>query len=157
VAAASAAVTAPNRNVAQGPTAHHSRPPSALAAKLARPIDVSKKPIAEARSLYRKAADFAYLDPVGVSVHIGSQITDVKPFGETMERHCASSLSICSLSFAHWATPGAFTTSSPKMRLACSWKGRAAAHRFALISRRANRMQAIATSRWQSASALPPW
>jgi diaminopimelate decarboxylase len=43
-------------------------------------------PIAEARELYRKAAGFAYLDPVGVSVHIGSQITDVKPFGETMER-----------------------------------------------------------------------
>jgi diaminopimelate decarboxylase len=43
-------------------------------------------PIAKARELYRKAASFTYLDPVGVSVHIGSQITDVKPFGETMER-----------------------------------------------------------------------
>ncbi len=43
-------------------------------------------PIAKARELYRKAATFTYLDPVGVSVHIGSQITDVKPFGETMER-----------------------------------------------------------------------
>jgi diaminopimelate decarboxylase len=43
-------------------------------------------PIAEARELYRKAAGFPYLDPVGVSVHIGSQITDVKPFGEAMER-----------------------------------------------------------------------
>ena len=43
-------------------------------------------PIAKARKLYRKAATYTYLDPVGVSVHIGSQITDVKPFGETMER-----------------------------------------------------------------------
>jgi len=43
-------------------------------------------PIAEARALYRKSASFHYLDPVGVSVHIGSQITDVTPFGETMER-----------------------------------------------------------------------
>ncbi len=43
-------------------------------------------PMAEARELYRKSASFAYLDPVGVSVHIGSQITDVRPFGETMER-----------------------------------------------------------------------
>jgi diaminopimelate decarboxylase len=43
-------------------------------------------PIAEARALYRKSASYHYLDPVGVSVHIGSQITDVRPFGETMER-----------------------------------------------------------------------
>jgi diaminopimelate decarboxylase len=43
-------------------------------------------PITEARELYRKATQFTYLDPVGVSVHIGSQITDVKPFNETMER-----------------------------------------------------------------------
>jgi diaminopimelate decarboxylase len=43
-------------------------------------------PIVKARELYRKAASFTYLDPVGVSVHIGSQITDVRPFGETMER-----------------------------------------------------------------------
>jgi len=43
-------------------------------------------PITKARELYRKAASFTYLDPVGVSVHIGSQITDVKPFAETMER-----------------------------------------------------------------------
>jgi diaminopimelate decarboxylase len=42
--------------------------------------------IAKARELYRKAASFRFLDAVGVSVHIGSQITDVKPFGETMER-----------------------------------------------------------------------
>ena len=43
-------------------------------------------PIEEARRLYRKATTFTFLDPVGVSVHIGSQITDPKPFGETMER-----------------------------------------------------------------------
>lgn len=43
-------------------------------------------PIDAARKLYRKAASFTYLDPIGVSVHIGSQITDVRPFGETMER-----------------------------------------------------------------------
>jgi len=42
--------------------------------------------ITKARELYRKAAAFAFLDPVGVSVHIGSQITDVQPFAETMER-----------------------------------------------------------------------
>lgn len=43
-------------------------------------------PITKARELYRKAASFTFLDPVGVSVHIGSQITDVKPFAETIER-----------------------------------------------------------------------
>jgi diaminopimelate decarboxylase len=43
-------------------------------------------PITKARELYRKATSFTYLAPVGVSVHIGSQITDVKPFAETMER-----------------------------------------------------------------------
>jgi diaminopimelate decarboxylase len=42
--------------------------------------------ISAARELYRKATTFSYLDPVGVSVHIGSQITDARPFGETMER-----------------------------------------------------------------------
>ena len=43
-------------------------------------------PISRARELYRLATSFPYLDPVGVSVHIGSQITDAAPFGETMER-----------------------------------------------------------------------
>jgi diaminopimelate decarboxylase len=43
-------------------------------------------PIGQARELYRKAATLPYLDPVGVSVHIGSQITDPRPFAETMER-----------------------------------------------------------------------
>jgi diaminopimelate decarboxylase len=43
-------------------------------------------PIAEARELYARAATKTWLDPIGVSVHIGSQIIDVKPFAETMER-----------------------------------------------------------------------
>lgn len=43
-------------------------------------------PIQEARELYRVAARCPYLDPVGVSVHIGSQITDMKPFTEAIER-----------------------------------------------------------------------
>jgi diaminopimelate decarboxylase len=43
-------------------------------------------PIGEARRLYREAAAFQYLKVAGVSVHIGSQITDVAPFREAMER-----------------------------------------------------------------------
>jgi len=43
-------------------------------------------PIREARSLYRDAAKARYLKVRGVSVHIGSQITDVAPFGESMAR-----------------------------------------------------------------------
>ena len=43
-------------------------------------------PIGEARSLYVKAARERYLKVRGVSVHIGSQITDVAPFGEAMAR-----------------------------------------------------------------------
>jgi diaminopimelate decarboxylase len=43
-------------------------------------------PIHEARALYAKAADARYLKVRGVSVHIGSQITDVSPFGESMAR-----------------------------------------------------------------------
>ena len=43
-------------------------------------------PIDEARELYSLAAQQRYLEPAGVSVHIGSQITDVTPFGETMQR-----------------------------------------------------------------------
>ena len=43
-------------------------------------------PIAEALELYRAAARCEYLDPIGVSVHIGSQITDMKPFTEAMHR-----------------------------------------------------------------------
>lgn len=42
--------------------------------------------IDQARALYALASEFEYLDPAGVSVHIGSQITDVGPFGETMQR-----------------------------------------------------------------------
>jgi len=43
-------------------------------------------PIAEARTQYARAAGSRHLKVAGVSVHIGSQITDVGPFGETMER-----------------------------------------------------------------------
>lgn len=43
-------------------------------------------PIHEARALYAKAAEARYLKVRGVSVHIGSQITDVAPFGESMAR-----------------------------------------------------------------------
>jgi len=43
-------------------------------------------PIASARSLYAQAAKERYLRACGVSVHIGSQITDATPFGEAMSR-----------------------------------------------------------------------
>ncbi len=43
-------------------------------------------PIREARTLYAQAAKAQYLRVRGVSVHIGSQITDVAPFGESMAR-----------------------------------------------------------------------
>jgi diaminopimelate decarboxylase len=43
-------------------------------------------PIGEARALYRRAAKEKRLDVAGVSVHIGSQITSPRPFGEAMER-----------------------------------------------------------------------
>src|SRR5260370_15920750 len=41
-------------------------------------------PISEARGLCRKAAGSKYLTAAGVSLHIGSQITDVPPFGTAM-------------------------------------------------------------------------
>lgn len=43
-------------------------------------------PIREAGILYAKAAGAGYLKVRGVSVHIGSQITDATPFGEAMAR-----------------------------------------------------------------------
>lgn len=43
-------------------------------------------PIHEARAIYAKAAQAPYVKVRGVSVHIGSQITDVLPFGESMAR-----------------------------------------------------------------------
>jgi diaminopimelate decarboxylase len=43
-------------------------------------------PIGNARALYAKASGPRYLKVRGVSVHIGSQITDVAPFGEAMVR-----------------------------------------------------------------------
>jgi diaminopimelate decarboxylase len=46
-------------------------------------------PLRDARSLYAKASSARYLNVAGVSVHIGSQITDVAPFGEAMARVAA--------------------------------------------------------------------
>lgn len=43
-------------------------------------------PIAEAIELYRRAARLKGLQPVGVSVHIGSQINDFSAFAEAMTR-----------------------------------------------------------------------
>jgi diaminopimelate decarboxylase len=43
-------------------------------------------PIASARALYANAAAAPYLKVAGVSVHIGSQITDVAPFAEAVAR-----------------------------------------------------------------------
>ena len=43
-------------------------------------------PIGEARALYAEAAKSKYLRVAGVSVHIGSQITDYTPFSAAMER-----------------------------------------------------------------------
>ncbi|ABF42441.1 diaminopimelate decarboxylase [Candidatus Koribacter versatilis Ellin345] len=43
-------------------------------------------PITDAALLYAQAASTEWLEPAGVSVHIGSQITDVAPFNATMER-----------------------------------------------------------------------
>jgi diaminopimelate decarboxylase len=43
-------------------------------------------PIRDARTLYAKASGARYLKVSGVSVHIGSQITDLAPFGEAMAR-----------------------------------------------------------------------
>lgn len=43
-------------------------------------------PIGEARMLYAQASGTGYLQVVGVSVHIGSQIMEVEPFTAAMER-----------------------------------------------------------------------
>ena len=43
-------------------------------------------PLREARFLYAKAAGMPYLSVRGVSVHIGSQITDVAPFRDALSR-----------------------------------------------------------------------
>ena len=43
-------------------------------------------PIGDARELYQRAVECKYLEVAGVSVHIGSQITDVAPFSVAMER-----------------------------------------------------------------------
>ena len=43
-------------------------------------------PIQSARKLYRRAAEHKYLRVAGVSLHIGSQITDVTPFRAAVDR-----------------------------------------------------------------------
>ena len=43
-------------------------------------------PLVDARSLYSQAARLKFLKVAGVSVHIGSQITDSAPFSATMQR-----------------------------------------------------------------------
>jgi diaminopimelate decarboxylase len=43
-------------------------------------------PISKARALYAKAENVRYVKVAGVSVHIGSQITDVAPFAEALSR-----------------------------------------------------------------------
>ena len=43
-------------------------------------------PWRDAPELYRRGAQQGFLQPRGVSVHIGSQITDAEPFHEAMER-----------------------------------------------------------------------
>jgi diaminopimelate decarboxylase len=43
-------------------------------------------PIRDARALYARASAARYLKVCGVSVHIGSQIVEVAPFGEAMDR-----------------------------------------------------------------------
>jgi diaminopimelate decarboxylase len=42
--------------------------------------------INQARALYRQAAKSKFLEPAGVSVHIGSQIRAVDPFGAALDR-----------------------------------------------------------------------
>jgi diaminopimelate decarboxylase len=46
-------------------------------------------PIRSARELYAKASAARYLKVAGVSVHIGSQITDVRPFADAVDRVAA--------------------------------------------------------------------
>jgi diaminopimelate decarboxylase len=46
-------------------------------------------PIRDTRELYAKASAARYLKVAGVSVHIGSQITDVAPFAEAVDRVAA--------------------------------------------------------------------
>lgn len=46
-------------------------------------------PWRDAPELYRRGAEERWLTPAGVSVHIGSQITDVAPFRQAMERVAA--------------------------------------------------------------------
>ena len=45
-------------------------------------------PLQNAAELYRQGSANSRLKAVGVSTHIGSQITDVAPFAEAMESNC---------------------------------------------------------------------
>ena len=45
--------------------------------------------IQQARAVYRRAARESYLEPCGVSVHIGSQIRSAEPFGAAADRVAA--------------------------------------------------------------------
>jgi diaminopimelate decarboxylase len=51
-------------------------------------------PWRDAPELYRRGAKERYLEPAGVSVHIGSQITEAGPFREAMERIAALVVSL---------------------------------------------------------------
>ena len=42
--------------------------------------------IARVKKLYAECADHEYLTPTGLSIHIGSQLTDMKPFREAFEK-----------------------------------------------------------------------
>ena len=52
-------------------------------------------PMREAAELYRQGAASRHLKAAGVSVHIGSQITDIDPFREAMERVAALVRALC--------------------------------------------------------------
>jgi diaminopimelate decarboxylase len=45
--------------------------------------------IARARNVYRNAAKYKFIEPAGVSVHIGSQIRSAEPFGAAVSRVAA--------------------------------------------------------------------
>ena len=50
--------------------------------------------IRKAAEIYRRAARNKWLEPHGISVHIGSQIRSAEPFGAAMERVCKLALQL---------------------------------------------------------------
>jgi diaminopimelate decarboxylase len=50
--------------------------------------------IRKAAEIYRAAARIKWLEPYGISVHIGSQIRSAEPFGAAMERVCKLALEL---------------------------------------------------------------